>query len=58
MIYELLKNRTDYNLIDPRQTINLWMEARFNELVEEEMRFDTKVKKDDFKSAVKLFTNC
>lgn len=34
------------------------MEARLNELVEEEMRFGTKVEKNDFKSAVKLFTNC
>ena len=57
MIQELLKNQTGYDLVDPRQTIGRWVEARLDELVEEEMESGTEVEKDDFKSAVEQFTN-
>lgn len=55
MIRELLKERTRYDLAEPRNTVLRWVKARIDELVEEEMGSGTQVDQDDFKAAVELF---
>lgn len=57
MIQKFLKNQTGYDLIDFRQIIGQQVEACLDKLVKEEMRSNIEVKKDDFKSAIKQFTN-
>ena len=52
MIQGLLKNRTGYDLLEPRLTVMCWVKTRINELVEEEMGSGTQVEQDDFKAAV------
>lgn len=56
MIRDLLKERTGYDLVDPRQTVVKWVGARIEELVEEEMGSGTEVEQNDFKAAVEQFT--
>lgn len=52
MIRQLLKERTGYDLVDPRQTVLKWVDAILDELVEEEMGSGTEIKKSNFKATV------
>lgn len=56
-IRDLLKDRTGYDLVEPRNTVLRWVKARIDELVEEEMGSGTQVDQDDFKAAVEVFRN-
>ncbi|MCJ1470666.1 hypothetical protein MMC07_009312 [Pseudocyphellaria aurata] len=55
MIRRLLKERTNYDLVDPRQTVTRWVETRIDELVEKEMGSGTEVERNDIKAAVEQF---
>lgn len=57
LIRKLLRDRMNYDLADPRQTISRWVETRIDELVDKEMRSGTEVERNDFKIAVKQFAN-
>lgn len=52
MIRQLLKERTGYDLVDPRQTVLKWVDAILDKLVEEEMGSGTEIKKSNFKATV------
>ena len=56
MIGGLLKDRTRYDLLEPRITFMCWIKAWNDELVEEKMGLDTQIEQDDFKIAVEQFT--
>ena len=55
MINKLLKNRTGYDLLEPRNTVFRWVQQLTDELVSEEMGSVTQVEQDDFKAAVEKF---
>ena len=55
IISDILKQQTGYHLVDPQQTVNNWVKAQIDELVEEEMGSGTEVKRNDFKTAVETF---
>ena len=55
MIRRLLREKTGYDLMEPRNTVTRWVKARIDELVEEEMGSGTQVEQDDFKAAVEQF---
>lgn len=55
MIRRLLKERTNYDLVDPRQTVTRWVETRIDELVEKEMGSGTEMERNDIKAAVEQF---
>ena len=55
MISNILKQQTGYHLVNPQQTVNNWVKAQIDELVEEEMGSDTEVERNDFKTAVETF---
>ncbi len=55
MISKLLKNRTGYDLLEPRNTVLQWLQQLIDELVSEEIGSGTQVEQDDFKAAVEKF---
>ena len=55
MISKLLKNRTGYDLLEPRNTVLQWLQQLIDELVSEEIGSGTQLEQDDFKAAVKKF---
>ena len=55
MISKLLKDRTGYDLLEPRNTVLRWVQQLTDELVSEEMGSGTQVEQDDFKAAVEKF---
>lgn len=55
MISELLKQQTDYELVNPQQTVTRWVKAQINELVVEEMGSGAEVERNDFKTALEQF---
>lgn len=50
-----MKNKTEYYLIHPQQTIIRWVKAHIDELIEKKMESDIKIEKNDFQTAVEQF---
>lgn len=57
MIRKLLRERTDYDLVDPRQTITRWVETSIDKLVENEMRSSTQIERNAFTVAVEQYAS-
>lgn len=57
IIWELLKDCIGYDLGELRNTVVCWVKACIDELVEEEIRFDTQGNQDDSKTVVEVFRN-
>lgn len=55
MIGKLLKEKIDYKLVYPIQTVTQCVKAQIDKLIEKEIGSGTKVKQDDFKTAVEHF---
>ncbi|MCJ1453593.1 hypothetical protein MMC28_003940 [Mycoblastus sanguinarius] len=55
LMSRLLEEKTGYKLAQPRNTVTRWVEARVDELIEEEMGSRTEEERGDFKAAVELF---
>ena len=55
IISDILKQQTGYHLVNLQQTVNNWLKAQIDELIEKEIGFGKKVERNDFKTAMKIF---
>lgn len=56
MMKDLLKEGTGYIFADPRKTVTRWVEARIEEVLDEELGSGNEELRGDFKAAVEDFT--